>query len=66
MNKNVITYLLLFFSLISSELFAQKGERLVLNHADQFEVVLSGNKYISYVVGDVIFKTKTGFIYSDS
>ncbi|MEW6412811.1 MAG: putative LPS assembly protein LptD [Candidatus Zixiibacteriota bacterium] len=47
--------------------YSQQKQKLVLHHADQFEVVLSSdNRYISYVTGHVAFKTETGFIYCDS
>ncbi|UCE25161.1 MAG: hypothetical protein JSU74_03695 [Candidatus Zixiibacteriota bacterium] len=44
----------------------QQGEQLILDHADQFEVILSDNRYITYVVGNVDFRTETGHIYCDS
>ncbi len=63
--KYIIAFLLSLL-LISTGLTQQK-QKLVLDHADQFEVVLSkDNRYITYVTGNVVFKTETGFIYCDS
>jgi lipopolysaccharide assembly outer membrane protein LptD (OstA) len=45
---------------------AQESGRVILEHADQVEVVLSDEDYLTYVVGNVIFKTETGRIYCDS
>ncbi|UCD64585.1 MAG: LPS-assembly protein LptD [Candidatus Zixiibacteriota bacterium] len=53
-------------SLYATLVVAERQEKLILDHADQFEVVLSGDRYITYVVGHVSFKTETGTIYCDS
>jgi len=52
--------------LLPSVILAQKSGRVVLEHADQVEVMLSDDQYITYVVGNVTFKTETGRIYCDS
>ncbi len=60
--------LVILLSLTASISVAQgtKREGLVLDHSDQFEVVMEKGGYVTYVVGHVKFKTSTGNIYCDS
>lgn len=60
----IITGSLILFTLIFTSAWAKQD--LVLQQSNQFEVVKHKEGYITYVVGDVIFKTETGFIYCDS
>ncbi|HWR83857.1 MAG TPA: putative LPS assembly protein LptD [Candidatus Deferrimicrobium sp.] len=46
--------------------FAQQAERIFLEHADQVEVLLDSNRYVTYVNGNVRFQTETGRISCDS
>ncbi len=55
-----------FLVLASVGIKAGEGERIILEHADQMEVVREGEKYVTYVVGDVAFRTETGRIFCDS
>ncbi|MFQ6009123.1 MAG: OstA-like protein [Candidatus Zixiibacteriota bacterium] len=45
---------------------AQESDRVVLEHADQLEVVIVDEKYITYAIGNVVFQTETGRITCDS
>ena len=58
-------FLVLLFLNVNSA-FAQDAEKLILDHADQFELVLTDDGYVTYVTGNVVFKTETGHIYCDS
>lgn len=63
MNK--FYYIIAIIIFLSVSVSAEtKSLRLV--RSDQFEIVKEGDKYITYVVGRVKFKTETGFIYCDS
>ncbi len=66
MSKHLFVFILILFT--SAGLSAQntKTDKLVLDHSDQFEVVMGKNGYVTYVVGHVKFKTSTGYIYCDS
>ncbi|NOY88600.1 MAG: hypothetical protein GXO93_04305, partial [FCB group bacterium] len=66
MPKHFLKYLMFLTLLISNAVYSQKSEKLILIHSQQFEVVRENDRYITYVVGDVTFKTKTGYIYCDS
>src|SRR3990172_2716537 len=45
---------------------AQEKRELVLKHSDELEVVLENGRYITHVLGNVIFETETGTIHCDS
>lgn len=49
-------------SLVSS----QSSNRVVLERANEFEVLLEDDRYITHAIGNVIFRTETGRIYCDS
>ncbi|UCG61882.1 MAG: hypothetical protein JSV52_00915 [Candidatus Zixiibacteriota bacterium] len=65
-KRTLITFMTLALLVPVSGADAQKTEKLILDHADQFEVILVGDKYVTYVVGNVDFRTETGHIYCDS
>lgn len=67
MAKIVFTLVVMGIVFLSPPLIhTQQSNRIVLEHADHLEVVLSDDRYITYVVGNVIFQTETGRIYCDS
>ena len=57
---------LIFLFLISFYCTIDAKEALVLDHSDNFEVQHIDNYYVTYVTGNVHFKTETGDIYCDS
>ncbi len=59
-----VFFVLLFLNVNSAN--AIDTEKLILEHADQFELVLADDRYVTYVTGNVVFKTETGHIYCDS
>ena len=63
---NRILLILIFASLISSVAFSQDGGEIFLKHSNELEVVLENGRYITYVIGDVLFETETGTIRCDS
>jgi len=67
MSKSVPILLVLGVAFwLATLAYGQKSNRFVLEHADQMEVTLEGDRYITYVVGNVILRTETGRIYCDS
>ncbi len=44
----------------------QSIKSVVLERADEFEVVLEGDTYVTYAIGDVVFQVEGGRIYCDS
>ncbi len=67
MAKLRLILLVIFGSfLVAVSASGQGSQKLVLEHADQFEVIILGDKYVTYVVGNVDFVTETGHIYCDS
>ncbi len=62
----------IFFGILSAMLLtapftnAQEKRELVLKHSNELEVVLENGRYITHVIGDVIFETETGTIRCDS
>ncbi|HKK21368.1 MAG TPA: putative LPS assembly protein LptD, partial [candidate division Zixibacteria bacterium] len=66
MVKFVLMHLLLLLSAALAAAQGTKTDKLVLEHSNQFEVVLEKSGYVTYVVGKVRFKTSSGYIYCDS
>ncbi len=54
------------FLVLTTGLLAQENNPIVLNHADELEVVYRDGRYHTYVVGNVDFTTENGHIYCDS
>jgi len=52
--------------LFVSSIYGERDNRIVLEQADQVEVVLEEDTYVTHVIGNVIFQTETGRIYCDS
>lgn len=52
--------------LSASFVSGQSSNRVVLERADVFEVMLEGDSYVTHAVGNVIFQTESGRIYCDS
>jgi len=57
---------LIIVSLVGSVAFSQKSGDIFLKHSNELEVVLENGRYITYVIGDVLFETETGTIRCDS
>jgi len=68
MNFKITVYLtvLVIISVLSPVVFSQEKDKLVLEHTDQFEVILENESYLTFATGNVRFKTETGYIYCDS
>jgi lipopolysaccharide assembly outer membrane protein LptD (OstA) len=66
MAKFVLMHLLLLLSAALAAAQGTRTDKLVLEHSNQFEVVLEKSGYVTYVVGKVKFKTPSGYIYCDS
>jgi len=62
--------LLLIAALLGCVVFAtssaQEKRELILKHSNELEVVLENGRYITHVIGNVIFETETGQIHCDS
>lgn len=52
--------------LLAAAVYPQNRQGFVLDRADQLEVVWENGRYITYVDGDVKFRTETGAVYCDS
>jgi len=65
-NYNHILLALIIIWLAGSAAFAQEGGEIFLKHSNELEVVLENGRYITYVIGDVLFETETGTIRCDS
>ena len=67
MAKFVYTLLAAGVVFLSAPLVSsQSSNRVVLERANEFEVLLEDDRYITHAIGDVIFRTETGRIYCDS
>ncbi len=67
MAKLVFTLLALGVVFLSASLVSsQSSNRVVLERANEFEVLLEDDRYITHAIGNVIFRTETGRIYCDS
>lgn len=64
--KKVLLSTLIVCSLTANSSFAQDKREIVLKHSDILEVVLENGRYITHVLGNVVFETETGTIYCDS
>ncbi len=56
----------LLIMLVVLPVAAQDRQNLILNHADELEVIYENGRYVTYVSGNVDFQSGTGHIYSDS
>jgi len=63
--KNILLFIIIV-SLAGSTAIAQKSGEIFLKHSNELEVVLENGRYITYVIGDVLFETETGTIRCDS
>ncbi len=57
--------LILYFGAVATHA-QQQPQKIVLNHTDELEVVYENGRYVTYVNGNVDFKTESGHIYCDS
>ena len=63
--KNILLSIIIA-SLAGTTAIAQKSGEIFLKHSNELEVVLENGRYITYVIGDVLFETETGTIRCDS
>ena len=63
--KNILLFIIIV-SLAGSAAIAQKSGEIFLKHSNELEVVLENGRYITYVIGDVLFETESGTIRCDS
>jgi len=66
MTRRSLISILLLLALAAHVEGEKKQQRLFLDHADQFEVVLTDDNYVTWVTGNVVFTTETGNIRCDS
>lgn len=52
--------------LLAAVAFAQQPNRITLEHSNQMEIIQEDDKLVTYVVGDVVFRTETGTITCDT
>ena len=52
--------------LVNSAVSSQEIGKIFLKHSNELEVILENGRYITYVIGDVLFETETGTIRCDS
>ncbi|HOP06777.1 MAG TPA: putative LPS assembly protein LptD [candidate division Zixibacteria bacterium] len=62
---NRLLFISLFFLILASGAAAER-KQLVLERSGSVEVVLEGDQYVTYVVDDVKFTTRTATIFCDS
>jgi len=63
-NRAIVTAIL--FLLAAAGAAAQNRQGFVLERSNQLEVVWENERYVTYVDGEVKFRTETGAVYCDS
>ena len=65
-SRNFLSAIFFIGFLFAPFTIAQEKRELVLKHSDELEVLLENGRYITHVLGNVIFETETGTIHCDS